>query len=305
MTHDAKSGPRCGRPRIATLSLCVGFIVIVCSLPAANSIASVEPLVARDCAQWADEEFDSPSPARDEAFIDCIVQRDPSATTVEMRHKLETGDGSELFDRLMTGENLPIAPESDCPYLRVAVESPFVSDDSTQMPMRELFSTALMRAGFHVVNANADHHWWASSLALDTGANSAAWTILVRAVPEIGGGGIQFTSIQKSVSGREGSFSGFQSLRTFSKDEAPEIARLAAEGVARELLPAAHRRCEDLDAALEEERLRLEQLRTVLAEEIERVRREKAQREEARRQKQLEIEVEGYPGGTDRPQTGS
>jgi hypothetical protein len=144
-----------------------------------------------------------------------------------------------------------------------------------------------------VVDANAMHHWWASSLALDTGANSAAWTVVVRAVPEIGGGEIQFTSVQKTVSGREGSFSGIQSLRAFSKDEAPEAARLAAEGVARELLPAANRRCNDIDIALEEEQMRLEQLRSELAEEIQRVRRQKAQREEASRHKQLEIEVEG------------
>jgi hypothetical protein len=159
--------------------------------------------------------------------------------------------------------------------------------------MRDLFSTALTRAGFNVVEANAMHHWWASSLALDTGANSAAWTVVVRAVPEIGNGGIQFTEVQKTVSGRAGLFSGMQSLRAFSKDEAPEVARLAAEGVARELLPAAHRRCNDIDIALEEERIRLEQLRSELAEEIERVRRVKTLREEARRQKQLQIEVEG------------
>jgi len=293
MTNDAKSGPRCCRPRVATLSLYVGFILFAYPMKEASSIASVEPPVARDCAEWANQAFDSPSPARDEAFIDCIVRRNPSATTNELRHRLETGDGNELFDRLTTGEDLPITSEYDCPYLRVAVQSPVGSDDSSQLPMRDLFSTALTRAGFMVVDANAMHHWWASSLALDTGADSAAWTILVRAVPEIGNGKIQFTSVQKTVSGREGSFSGMQSLRTFSKDQAPEVARLAAEGVARELLPAAHRRCNDFDAALEEDRMRLEQLRAELAEEIERVRREQTQREEASRQKQLEIEVEG------------
>jgi hypothetical protein len=294
MTHDAKNGLSRCRPWVATLSLCVGFNGIACSMPLAfRPIVTVEPPVTVDCAEWANQEFDSPSPARDEAFIACIVRRDPSTTTVELRHRLETGDGNELLDRLITGEDLPIASNSDCPYLRVAVQSPFGSDDTSQMPMRDLFSTALTRAGFNVVNANAKHHWWASSLALDTGANSAAWTILVRAVPEIGGGGIQFTSVQKTLSGRQGSFSGMQSLRMFPKDEAPEIARLAAEGVARELLPAAHRRCDDIVAALELERVRLEQLRGELAEEIQRVRREKTLREEASRQKQLMIEVEG------------
>jgi hypothetical protein len=269
-------------------------MAIGCALLEPRPVASIEPsMVTRGCAEWANQAFESPSPARDEAFIDCIVRRNPSATTNELRHRLETGDGDGLFDRLMTGEDLPTASESDCPYLRVAIQSPVGSDDASQMPMRDLFSTALARAGFKVVEANAMHHWWASSLALDTGANSAAWTVVVRAVPEIGNGGIQFTSVQKTVSGRAGLFSGMQSLRAFSKDEAPEVARLAAEGVARELLPAANRRCNDIDVALEEERLRLEQLRSELTEEIERVRRVKTQREEASRGKQLQIEVEG------------
>jgi hypothetical protein len=198
-----------------------------------------------------------------------------------------------LFDRLMTGEDLAITPGSDCPYLRVAIQSPVGSDDAYQGSMRDLFSTALARAGFQVVDATARHHWWASSLALDTGADSVAWTIIVRAVPEIGGGQIQFTSVQKTVSGRQGSFSGMQALRAFSSDEAPEAARLAAEGIARELLPTAQRRCNDIDATLEEARMRLEQLRGELAKEIERVRRQQARRQEDSRQKELQIEVEG------------
>ena len=293
MTNDAKSGSSCCRPRAATLLLYVCIIAIACSMQETSSITPVKSLVARDCAEWANQAFDSTSPARDEAFIDCIVRRNPSATTDELRHRLETGDGDGLFDRLMTGEDLAIAFDSDCPYLRVAIQSPVGSDDAYQMPMRDLFSTALTRAGFKVVDATAMHRWWASSLALDTGANSVAWTILVRAVPEIGNGEIQFTSVRKIVSGREGSFSGMQSLRAFSNDEAPEAARLAAEGIARELLPAAHRRCSDIDATLEEASMRLEQIRGELAEEIERVRREKARREEASHRKQLKIEVEG------------
>ncbi len=258
-----------------------------------NPVTSIEPSVTRGCAEWANQAFESPSPARDEAFIDCIVRRNPSVTTNELRHRLETGDGDGLFDRLMTGEDLPIASESDCPYLRVAVQSPVGSNDADQKMMRDLFSTALTETGFNVVDAATTHNWWASSLMLNTGANSVAWTILVRAVPEIGGGEIQFTSVQKTVSGREGSFSGMQSLRAFSRDEAPEAARLAAEGVARELLPAAQRRCNDIDATLEEARMRLEQLRGELAEEIDRVRRQQARRQEDSRQKQLQIEVEG------------
>jgi hypothetical protein len=237
--------------------------------------------------------FNSPSPARDEAFIDCIVRRDPSATPDALRHKLETGDGDGLYNRLMTGEALPITPEPDCAFLRVSVQSPVGSDEIEQKPMRDLFSTALTQAGFNVVDAGEMHHWWASSLTLDTGANSVAWTILVRATPEIGNGAIQFTSVRKTVDGQEGSFSGMQSLRAFHKDQAPEAAGLAAEGVANELLPAAHRRCGDIGATLEAAQMRLEQLRSELAEEIKRVRRERDEWKKAGPVKQLEIEVEG------------
>jgi hypothetical protein len=321
----------------------VGIVAAVFLLQATNSITLDEAPVARDCAAWANQEIDSPSPARDQAFIDCIVRRDPAATPEELRHKLKTGDGDDLFSRLMTGESPPITPDSlengdgddsfnqlmtgesqpitpdsfengdgddlfnqlmtgesppitpdsNCPYLRMAVQSPAGSDELDQKPMRDLFATALTQVGFQVVNADALHQWWASSLALDTGENSAAWTILVRAIPEIGNGAIQFTTVRKTVDGREGSFSGMQSLRAFAKSEAPEAARLAAEGVARELLPAAHRRCDEIDATLEETRIALEQLRSELTAEIERVRREKAEREKAGYLKQLEIEVEG------------
>jgi len=185
------------------------------------------------------------------------------------------------------------AMSRDCPYLRVAVQSPVGSDETYQKPMRDLFSTALTRAGFQVVNADAMHHWWASSLTVDTSASSSAWTILVRAVPEIGDGAIRFTTVQRNVDGREGSFSGMQSLRAFPKREAPKAARIAAEGIAKELLPAAHRRCDDVDATLEEARVRLEQLRDELTEEIERVRRERAQREKSPSVKRLNLEVEG------------
>jgi hypothetical protein len=271
----------------------VGFIAAACILQAPNSITAVETPVARNCAAWANQKFNSPSPARDEAFIDCIVRRDPYATPDAIRHKLETGDGVELYGRLTTGEELPNAPESNCPFLRVAVQSPVGSKEAEQKPMRELFSQALTREGFNVVDTSAMHHWWASSLTLDTGANSAAWTILVRATPEIGNGAIQFTTVRKTVDGREGSFSGMQSLRAFTKDQAPEVARLAAAGIAEELLPAAHRRCGDIGATLEAARIRLEELRNELTEEIERVRREKTRHENAGPVKQLNIEVEG------------
>jgi len=294
MRRDAKSGQRRCRSLSAALSLGVGVAGTACSIPITRPIApTVEVPADAVCAEWAEQAFVAPSPTRDEAFIDCLVKRDPSVTTDELRHKLETGTGEGLLDRLMSGEARPISSTPDCPFLRVAVESPAGTDDEFQKPMRDLFSTALARAGFEVVDPSSTHQWWASSLALDTGADTAAWTLLVRAVPEIGNGQIQFTSIRKTVSGQEGSFSGMQTLRAFPKDQAPEAARLAAEATARELLPAARRRCDDIDATLEEARMQLEQLRSELTAEIDRVRREKARRSEASRHKQLEIEVEG------------
>jgi hypothetical protein len=159
--------------------------------------------------------------------------------------------------------------------------------------MRDLFSAALNRSGFTVVDHDTSHYWWASILAMETGPDSAVWTILVRAVPEIGDGSIQFTTVRRAFNGREGAFSGMQSLRAFSKSEAPEAALLAAAGIATELLPAAHRRCSDIDGTLMEAGNQLEELQKELTDEILRVRQQRAERKKAGRQKQLAIEVEG------------
>jgi len=293
MTKQSRRGPNDAYTTAVTLSLCAGMLAIGCATEQPFPFASVEPLVAKRCAESTTRMFDAPSRERDEAFIECIVRQDSSSTTEDLRHRLATGQGDDLYERLMSGERKPVVSDAACPYLRVAVQSPMGSDDADQKPMRDLFSQALTRAGFQVVDERASHQWWASSLALETGEDSTAWTVLVRAVPEIGSGGIQFTSVEKVVSGHAGSFSGMQSLRSFANDQAPEAARLAAEGVARELLPAAHRRCDDIDAELEATRMHLEELRRQLANEMEQVRREKARRKAASRQKQLEIEVEG------------
>jgi hypothetical protein len=267
---------------------------IACAHTEIKATVPFSPGVAKQCEEWANLAFNGSSPTRDEGFVTCITKRDPSASREDLLHRLETGDGSGLYDRLMSGGNLPIASESDCSYMRLAIQSPAGSNELEQQPMRELFSKALTRAGFEVVPIEMQHRWWASSLTLDTGSNSVAWTVVVRAVPEIGDGSIQFTALNKTVDGKVGSFSGMQSLRSFDKAEAPEVAWVAASAVAQELLPAANRRCDDIDAELKEAQVVLEQLRKELTKEIERVRNEKSQRrEEAHRSKQLVIEVEG------------
>jgi len=289
----ARTEPRSFRPRAATPSLCIALVAMICSLQSDNAHASVESTTALGCAESVNQEFFAPSPARNEAFVDCIIKQSSLAVSDDLHPKLDTVSDDGSFDRLATAEDLLISPYADCPYLRVSVQSPVGSDELYQKPMRDLFSAALTRAGFEVVNGDASHYWWASILAMDTGPNSAVWTILVRAVPEIGDGAIQFTTVRRAVNGREGAFSGMQSLRAFSKDEAPDAALLTAAGIATELLPAAHRRCTDIDGSLTEAGIRLEQLQKELTEEILRVRRERANREKAGRKKQLQIEVEG------------
>jgi len=293
--NDAKTGLRRSWTRAALISCCAGVAAIACAQHTQiKPIFPFAPRVAKQCEEWANQAFNDSSQARDEGFVTCITERDRTASREELLHRLETGDGPGLYDRLMSGRNLPIKSESDCAYLRMAVQSPAGSSESEQKSMRGLFSRALTRAGFEVVPIEMEHRWWASSLTLDTGSNSMAWTIVVRAVPEIGGGEIRFTTVDKTVDGRVGSFSGMQSLHSFDKDEASEAASIAASTIAKELLPAANRRCDDMYATLEEAQMRLEQLRNELTKEIERVRSEKSQRrEEVRRRKQLLIEVEG------------
>jgi hypothetical protein len=281
------------RTAMPLLWIGVGIIAAICTLQPSIALASVESTTALDCAEWVNQAFFAPSPARNEAFVDCIINRNSSTAEDDLRLNLFTRNDDRFYRQLVTGENLPISGYDDCPYLRVAVQSPLGSDEIYQRPMRDLFIAALMRAGFRVVNADASHYWWASSLAMDTSPDSAVWTILVRAVPEIGNGAIQFTTVRRAVEGREGAFSGMQSLRAFSKSAAPEAAMLAAAGIATELLPAAHDRCSDVDGSLKEAGIRLEQLQKELAKEIHRVRRERAAREKSGPQKQLEIEVEG------------
>ncbi|MBW2494071.1 MAG: hypothetical protein JRE43_04910 [Deltaproteobacteria bacterium] len=292
MMDFEKTGPKCRQPRTGTFPLYLGIIALICILLLPNSITSVETDVVRHCASWTERAFKSPSNARDEAFIGCIAKRTPSATPGELRHKLRTGTGDDLFERFMGGEDLPAPVDSTCRYVRVAIQSPVGSEETEQEPMRDLFSQALAREGFNVVDPSEVHHWWASSLALNTSEDFAAWTLLVRATPEIGAGEIHFTTVEKTVNGLEGSFSGMQLLRLFAKHEAPEVARLAAQEVAKNLLPAAHRRCGDANLAFEETWGHLEKLRNELAQEIERVKRENHDRERARAVKRLEIEVE-------------
>ncbi len=290
----ARTETRNAQLRMAVVALCVAAIAAILALQSDRASASVVSTRALDCANWVNESFFSASPERDQAFVQCILDQEAAAAAAG-HDALGNGNEVRAIEALAVGDDISTLPDGDCPYLSVSVESPVGSDEVYQRPMRDLFSAALTRAGFEVVDAEAPHYWWASILAMDTGPDSAVWTILVRAVAEIGDGSIQFTTVRRAVNGRESSFSGMQSLRAFNKTQAPEAALLAAAGIAAELLPAAHRRCSDIDGTLAEAGVRLEELQKELAEEIIRVRRERAEREKTRaqRQKQLQIEIEG------------
>lgn len=178
---------------------------------------------------------------------------------------------------------------SDCPYLRLSLQSPHGTDEEYQAPLREMLSSSLSRAGFKVVGSDEAHYWWASSLALDDGLR-AAWTTVVRAVPEIRGGGIEFTTAYEEVAGEDVPFHGMQSLRLFRRKDAPEAANRLAIGIARKLLPAAYQRCEEAVLAAQRKAEReLESVRGELAEEMERVRRS---REGNARMKGLQLAVD-------------
>ena len=209
--------------------------------------------------------------------------------------------GVDSLDPLAVEEHPTTEQDPDCPYLRLAVQSPHGSGEGYQKPLRELLSTSLSRAGFEIVGDDEAHYWWASSLALDTGAKSA-WTTVVRAVPEIRGGGIQFTTTYKKVDGKNVPFFGVHSLRLFRTRDAPEAAMEIADGIAQRLLPAVHQRCDEaVLAANREAEAELERVRSELTEEIARVRRDRAR---STRLKGLELEVEPQQTGHQRVSAG-
>jgi len=182
------------------------------------------------------------------------------------------------------------ALDPDCPYLRVTVQSPHGPDEEYQKPLRELLSTALVGVGFVVVDDDESHNWWTSSLVLDNGSESA-WSTVVRAVAELRGGGIRYTTTYKQVDGRSVPFSGIHSLRLFHKGEAAEAALRIADGIARDLLPTAHQRCDiAILTAARAADAEAERVRGELVEVMEQVRR--AHREGKSNSKALELEVD-------------
>ena len=184
-------------------------------------------------------------------------------------------------------------------FYRLAIQSPYSSDETAQKLLRELLSSSLTRAGFEVVENDEPHYWWASSLALDNGSASA-WTTVVHAVPEVRDESIGFTTTYREVAGKNVPFFGMHSLRVFNWSDAPATATRIAEEMAQGLLPAVHRRCYDMQlaAALKKaakeaaEKAELERIRSELVEEMNRVR---ANRLRTSSRKEVRIEAEERP----------
>ena len=187
----------------------------------------------------------------------------------------------------------------ECQFYRLAIQSPYSSDETAQKLLRELLSSSLTRAGFEVVENDEPHYWWASSLALDNGSASA-WTTVVHAVPEIRDESIGFTTTYREVAGKNVPFFGMHSLRVFNWSDAPATATRIAEEMSQGLLPAVHRRCYDMQlaAALKKaakeaaEKAELERIRSELVEEMNRVR---ANRLRTSSRKEVRIEAEERP----------
>ncbi len=198
-------------------------------------------------------------------------------------------------------ERLAIEPDPtttldpDCPYLRLVVQSPHGLDEAYQKPLRELLSTSLSDAGFVIVDGNDSHYWWTSSLVLDNGSESA-WSTVVRAMPEIKGGGIRFTATYKEVDGKRVAFSGMHSLRLFDRNNARAAAMQISQAIARDLLPAVHRRCDRaVLAATREADAALERVRNELTDEMDRVRSVRPAGSPNLKRLELEVEIQQTP----------
>jgi hypothetical protein len=269
---DNEKGQRFSGAGRASELLCMVILATAWTLQPMPALASVESSESTESI----ESSERPScPERGRAV--------PAPT------ECDESSGGESFDAFPIDEQLTTAQDPDCPYLRLAVQSPHGSDENYQKALRELLSTSLSNAGFEIVGGDESHYWWASSLALDDGYQSA-WTTVVRAVPEIRGGGIQFTTTYENVDGKIVPFFGMQSLRLFRSKEAPEAATQIADRIAQRLLPAAYQRCDEaVLAANREAEAELERVRSELTEEIERFRQD---REGGTRLKRLQLQVD-------------
>ncbi len=218
------------------------------------------------------------------------VQATPSPASAESGVEPQ---GEDSFERLAIEPDPTTSLDPDCPYLRLVVQSPHGLDEDYQKPLRELLATSLSRAGFVVVDSNDSHYWWTSSLVLDNGSESA-WSTVVRAMPEIKGGGILFTTAYKEVDGKRVAFSGMHSLQLFDRNNARAAAMQISQEIARDLLPAVHRRCDKaVLAAIREADAALERVRNELTEEMDRVRSDRPAG--SPNLKRLELEVQQTP----------
>jgi hypothetical protein len=180
-------------------------------------------------------------------------------------------------------------PPADCPYLRLALSTPITApDEPLQARYREGFATQLRRAGFEVTGPTRQPFGWEVYTQVRAlGNGQLTWSFAFLPMPWVSNGAIHFSTFSRVTRGGRVEFNSTHYLKAFPVADFPIQVVLAADQLAQLYLPSALQRCSELAQTLEAEEVRLERIRDSLTEEINRVRRARAEQE-----KRLELEVE-------------
>ena len=186
--------------------------------------------------------------------------------------------------------------DPDCRYLEVGVVTPLGLDDSLQAPFREMFATHLERAGFRPVDPRNLRTrlptWVAHTQVIRLPDRSVVWSYRMRKLASIAGGEISLENFSDPTKPElKQRFGEIGAIKHTSEARFGDEAMKAANWAAQVYLERAHDLCRDLDATSREEEARLVRVRDQLRDEIERVREERA----IRQQRRLELEVERGP----------
>jgi len=264
------------------------ILLIPLTVPVTAAYGSEEATAVLECTVRAHQALFGPSSRGGDQYVDCILEKSPPSVRANLRHRLATGGGGEFIHRLNTGGDPPAILNSDCPYLRVALQPPDQTSEHYQIPFRDLLKEELAQVGFVIAQENEFSHWSVHSLASQASRESAFWSFSMEAQLEPGDGIIPFTRNFTSLGDKRVEIRWLVGLmRAFPIDNAAAIAKQFAEGAAHALLPGARWRCHVRNTVLEEKKEELERIRAQLTEEIAGVRGRRAEQE-----KQLELEVE-------------
>jgi hypothetical protein len=194
-------------------------------------------------------------------------------------------------------------PAGDCPYLRVFVgwQRGRTFDEDLQATVAKTFSAFLSLEGFQVVQNPDDAEWWSSSTAMRSIQNPdvLVWAVDFQRQPQIIEGSaprigdfieLPDSSDLKALTDRAnaGTLGTYSILGEVPVADLPKSVEVVAWAIGTVFRGYAMHLCSDLEMALREEELKLEELREELAEEIRRVRRELAEEQ----QKKLKLEVQ-------------